>query len=93
MTYSLDSHSITDFQHNTKTYVEQITRSKAPIALTIDGAAQVVVADAASYQVMVDELEEMHFINAIREGEKAVAEGQVRSAEEFFTEMRTRHGV
>jgi prevent-host-death family protein len=93
MTHTLDSHSITDFQHNTKTYVEQVTRSKMPIALTVDGSAQVVVADAASYQAMVDELEEMRFINAIREGEKAIAEGQARPAEEFFTEMRSRHGV
>lgn len=93
MTHSLNSHSITDFQHNTKTFVEQITHSKIPIALTVDGSAQVVVADAASYQAMVDELEEMRFINAIREGEKAIAEGQTRPAEEFFTEMRARHGV
>lgn len=93
MTHSLNSHSITEFQHNTKTYVEQIRRSKTPIALTVDGSAQVVVADAASYQAMVDELEEMRFIDAIREGEKAIAEGQVRPAEEFFTQMRTRHGV
>jgi len=93
MTHSLNSHSITDFQHNTKTYVEQITRSKMPIALTVDGSAQVVVADAASYQAMVNELEEMRFINAIHEGEKAIAEEQMRPAEEFFTEMRARHGV
>ncbi len=88
-----DIHSITDFQRNTKTYVEQITESKNPIAITINGRAQVVVADADSYQAMIEELEEARFVKAIREGEQAIAEGQIRPASEFFAEMRSRHGL
>jgi len=88
-----DIHSITDFQRNTKSYVEQVTQSKNPIALTVNGMAQVVVADADSYQAMIDELEEMRFVNAIREGEQAIAEGQTRPASEFFSEIRARHGL
>lgn len=88
-----DIHSITDFQRNTKTYVEQVTRSKNPIAITINGTAQVVVADANAYQSMVEELEEARFARAIREGEQAIAEGEVRPATDFFAEMKTRHGL
>ena len=88
-----DIHSIADFQRNTETYVEQITKSKSPMALTANGTAQVVVADAASYQAMIDELEEMRFINAIREGEQAISEGKTRPASKFFAEIRTRHGL
>lgn len=88
-----DIHSITDFQRNTKTYVEQVTQSKNPIAITINGTAQVVVTDAVSYQEMVDELEEARFIKAIREGEQAIAEGRVRPASEVFAEIREKHGL
>ncbi|RYG69040.1 type II toxin-antitoxin system Phd/YefM family antitoxin [bacterium] len=88
-----DIHSITDFQRNTKTYVEQVTSSKNPIAITINGTAQVVVQDAASYQQMVDELEEARFVKAIREGEQAIAEGRVRPANEVFAEIRAKHGL
>jgi prevent-host-death family protein len=88
-----DIHSITDFQRNTKTYVEQVTESKNPIAITINGRAQVVVADADSYQAMIEEIEEARFVKAIHEGEQAIAEGNVRPAEEFFAEMKSRHDL
>jgi prevent-host-death family protein len=88
-----DIHSITEFQRNTKTYVQQVTQSKNPIAITINGTAQVVVQDAASYQQMVDELEQARFVEAIREGERAIAEGRVRPANEVLADIRAKHGL
>lgn len=88
-----DIHSITDFQRNTKTYVDQVIQSKKPIALTINGTAQVVVADAASYQAMVEELEEARLVMAIREGEQAILEGKVRPVGDFFAEIKSRRGL
>lgn len=88
-----DIHSITDFQRNTKSYVEQVTQSKNPIAITINGSAQVIVVDAASYQQTMDELEEARFVKAIREGEQAIAEGRVKPVAEAFAEIRAKHGL
>ena len=92
MIRSTDIHSITDFQRNTKTYVQQVTQTKNPIAITVNGAAQVVVVDAVRYQQMEDELEKARFTEAIREGERAIAEGQVIPASEVFAEIRAKHG-
>ena len=91
MIRSTDIHSITEFQRHAKTYIQQVTQSKNPIAITINGAAQVVVQDAASYQQMVDELEQARFVKAIREGEQAIAEGATRPASEVFAEIRAKH--
>jgi prevent-host-death family protein len=88
-----DIHSITDFQRNTKTYVEQVTQSKNPIAITVNGATQVVVQDTSTYQAMVDELEAARFIRAIREGEQSISEGRVRPAGDVFAEIRAKPGL
>ena len=81
-------HSVTDFTRNAKAYIEQITVSKSPIALTVNGTAEVVVQDAASYQEMVDELEHSRFIAAIRESERAVQEGRVKVSEASLSEIQ-----
>lgn len=88
-----DIHSVTDFQRNTKAYIEQVTQSKNPIAITINGTAQVVVQDASTYQDMINELEEARFIKAIREGEQAIAEGRTKPAAEVFANVRKKHGL
>jgi len=59
------------------------------MALTVNGDAQVIVQDAESFQQMVDELEHMRFIAAMRESEAAVRNGQVQDLDEAFSEIRS----
>lgn len=54
--------------------------------------------DAASYEEIIDRLEQaesklelMRFIDAIHEGESAIAEGRIRPAGEVFAEIRAKH--
>ncbi|MGB3298013.1 MAG: type II toxin-antitoxin system prevent-host-death family antitoxin [Phormidesmis sp.] len=52
--------SLTDFRHNAKKYVEQIQTTQAPLVLTVNGKAAVVVEAAEayeSYQTRIRELE------------------------------------
>ncbi len=87
-----DIHSITDLQRRTKALIDTVTLTKNPIAITVNGTAQVVVQDAATYEKMVEELEMVHFVNAIREGERAIAEGRVRPVESVFADIRSKNG-
>ena len=48
-------HSLTEFKRNANSYIETIRSTKAPIVLTVNGDAAVVVQDAASYQALVDQ--------------------------------------
>lgn len=43
-------HSLTDFRHNAKKYVEQLQETKAPLVLTVNGKAAIVVEDAEAYE-------------------------------------------
>jgi predicted transcriptional regulator len=40
----------------------------------------------------LDELENTRFMNAIREGERAIQEGRTRPAEEVYAEMKAKYG-
>ncbi|MEM8503688.1 MAG: type II toxin-antitoxin system Phd/YefM family antitoxin [Cyanobacteria bacterium P01_D01_bin.1] len=42
--------SLTDFRHNTKKYIEQLQETKAPLVLTVNGKAVIVVEDAEAYE-------------------------------------------
>jgi PHD/YefM family antitoxin component YafN of YafNO toxin-antitoxin module len=57
MIRATDIHSLTEFTRNARTYIQQIKGNKMPLAITVNGVAQVVVQDAETYQRMVDELE------------------------------------
>ena len=57
MIRATDIHSLTEFTRNARAYIQQVKNSKSPIAITVNGDAQVVMLDAESYQKMVDELE------------------------------------
>ena len=42
--------SLTDFRHNAKKYVEQLQTTQAPLVLTVNGKAAVVVEAAEAYE-------------------------------------------
>ncbi len=58
------------------------------MAITVNGDAEVVIQDAATYQAMVDELERSRFISAILEGERDIREGRTQSVKDAFDEIR-----
>ncbi len=54
-----DIHSLTDFKRNASNYVERIRETKAPMVLTINGEAAVIVQDALSFQHLLNRLKEV----------------------------------
>lgn len=93
MIRATDIHSVTDFTRNAKSFIQQVKETKRPLALTVNGTAEVVVQDAATYQAMIDDLERADLINAIMAGEADIRAGRTVDAEEFFAEMDARYGL
>jgi len=50
-------HSLTDFRRNASNYIDQIRETKAPLILTVNGEAAVVVQDAYAFQQLLDRLQ------------------------------------
>jgi prevent-host-death family protein len=88
-----DIHSLTDFKRRTGEFVDQLKRTGHPLVLTVNGRAELVVQDAASYQQLLDLRDRLDAIGGIREGLEAVRAGQTRPLEEVFEEIRREHEV
>lgn len=88
-----DIHSLTDFKRNTNDFMKQMKETKAPVVLTVNGKAALVVQDAESYQVMLERLEQIDAIEGIRRGLEQMERGEGRPAKEVFAEFRQRPGI
>jgi len=86
-----NSHSLSDFQRNARSFIHGINASKEPLLLTVNGKVQAVVMDPATYQQMEEQLERERFLAAVREGLKELEEGKSRPAEDFFAELREKY--
>lgn len=88
-----DIHSLTDFKRHTTELTEQMKNNGRPLVLTVNGKAELVVQDAASYQAMAEAAELAITVQGIRRGLEQIAAGESRPADEFFKEFRARHGI
>lgn len=52
-------HSLTDFKRNTSAYVEKMKETKAPLVLTVNGEAELVVQSAKAYQELLDRIRQI----------------------------------
>lgn len=85
--------SVTEFQRNIKDYVGRLKRKKSPMVLTVNGRAALVVQDAASYQKILDRLEEAETLAALRRGLEQAGRGEGIPLEEAMRQLREKHGV
>ncbi|MBE9141468.1 type II toxin-antitoxin system Phd/YefM family antitoxin [Nodosilinea sp. LEGE 07088] len=50
-------HPLADFKRNAKAFVDRIKATKAPIVLTVNGKAEVVIQDAVAFQDMQNHIQ------------------------------------
>ena len=88
-----DIRPLTDFKRNTSAFVNRMKKTQRPLVLTVNGKAELVVQDARSYQQMLDRLDRLEVIEAIRIGIQAAEEGRVRPAGEALAELGAKFGI
>jgi hypothetical protein len=86
-------HSLTDFLRNHKAHVTRLKETQAPEVLTVNGKAEVVVQDVASYQLMLDRLYHMETLAAIQEGMASAERDELKPAAQVLDEMRAKYGL
>ena len=64
-----------------------------PVVLTVNGKAEVVVQDAASYQKLLGYIDMMEALEGIKRGLADVAAGRVTPLEKFEKDFRKKHGI
>ena len=90
---SQDIHPLTDFKRNTSDFMSQMKKTRRPVVLTVNGKAELVVQDAASYQEILDRLERFEAVEAIRLGIAAAEEGRVMPARQALAELQAKLGI
>lgn len=88
---SKDIHSLTEFKRNTADFLDQLKGNGRAVLLTVNGRAELAVMSAATFQKMLEAVEMLDTVQAVREGINDMNAGRSRPASEFFDEMREKH--
>jgi len=81
-------HSLTEFKLHTPEFVQQLKETGEPLVLTINGKAELVVQDAASYQKLLDIAEEAKVLEGIRRGLEDMKAGRTQPLEAALADLR-----
>ncbi len=90
---SKDIHSLSAFKRNTPDLLKQMRQSGQPVVLTINRKAEIVVQDAASYQRLLNQLDELQALEGIKRGLADVKAGRVTSVEALERQFRREHRI
>ena len=88
-----DIHSLSDFKRNTSNFLDQMRGTGHPVVLTINGKAELVVQDAASYQKLLDRLDELESLEKIKQALADVQSGRLTPLKTFESEFRAKRGL
>ena len=88
-----DIHSLSDFKRNTSNFLDQMRETGHPVVLTINGKAELVVQDAASYQNLLNRLDELESLDKIQQALSDVKAGRVTSLKKFESDFRAKRGL
>ena len=93
MDITRDIDSLTHFKRNSSEVIEQLKSTGQPMVLTVNGQAELVVQDAASYQAVLDLLDRAEAIAGIKRGLDSVEKGEGIPAEKAFERLRRKHKI
>ena len=83
-----DIDSLSNFKRNTPEFLRQLKETGHPVVLTINGKAELVVQDTASYQKLIEIAERAERMEALRESVEDMRAGRFVPAEQMLAEMR-----
>ena len=87
--------SLSNFKRNTADYLKQLKKSGRPVVLTVNGKAELIVQDAASYQRLLEITERLETIEALQPAIDEMKAGKGEPAEAFFAQLlsETQHAT
>ena len=83
-----DINSLSNFKRNTPEFLRQLKETGHPVVLTINGKAELVVQDTASYQKLLDLAERAERLETLRASIEDMRAGMVTPVEEMLAEMK-----
>ena len=88
---SQDIHSLSAFKRKTTEFMGRMKKSGHPVVLTINGRAELVVQDAASYQHLLELAERAEMMEFLRESREDLEAGRTVPALEALERLAKKH--
>lgn len=85
-----DKHSLAEFQQQTDHLLRELRETGRPALLTVDGKPELVVQSAEGYQKLLELVDRLETIEAVRRGIESVNRGGASPAAEVFERIRRR---
>ncbi len=83
-----DINSLSNFKRKTSEFLRQLKETGHPVVLTINGKAELVVQDTASYQKLIDLAERAERMEALQASINDMRAGKVVPVEDMLAGMR-----
>ncbi len=84
---------LSDFQRSAKSFLVTLKETQAPMVLTVNGKAAVVVQDAESYQRLMERMELLESLAGIRKSLDEFEQGKGIPLDQAFQQLRNQHGI
>jgi prevent-host-death family protein len=88
---SEDIHSLSAFKRKTAEFMARMKKSGHPVVLTINGTAELVVQDAASYQRLLELAEKAEMMEFLRKSREDIEAGRTEPALEALERLGKKH--
>jgi len=73
-----DVNSLSDFKRKTSKFLDRLKKTGEPVILTVNGKAELIVQDAASYQRLLESAEQIESLNFLRRSLEDIEAGRTR---------------
>ena len=73
-----DVNSLSDFKRKTSKFLDRLKKTGEPVILTVNGKAELIVQDAASYQRLLESAERIESLNFLRRSLEDIEAGRTR---------------
>ena len=83
-----DINSLSNFKRKTSEFLRQLKETGHPVVLTINGKAELVVQDTASYQKLIELAERAERMEALQASINDMRAGKVVPVEDMLAEMQ-----
>ena len=93
MKLARDIMSLSTFKRDSNKVMRQMKKTKAPVVLTVNGKAALVVQDAESYQRLLELKERTEVVETLRQRLASLGHKKGRPVEDFFTEFFVKHNI
>jgi hypothetical protein len=85
---SSDINSLSNFKRNTPEFLRRLKATGHPVVLTINGKAELVVQDTASYQKLLKLAERAERMDVLQASVRDMRAGKVSPVDDMLAEMR-----